>query len=33
MFRALWDTPFWRYLGLLLLVSSERFWQLFKKEA
>lgn len=33
MFRALWDTPFWRYVGLLLIVSSERFWRLFKKEA
>lgn len=32
MFRAMWSHPFWRYVGLLFLVGSERFWRLFKKK-
>jgi hypothetical protein len=33
MFRAALTHPFWRYIGLILIVSSERFWRLFKREA
>ena len=33
MFRALISHPFWKYVGLLLIIGNERFWRLFKKEA